>query len=203
MKKWMVVLAVLAAGTMLQAQVAEISISGGQSRLTNNTLASVQVGQTAADVANVNLGDGFRLAFRLTLNNYRFFGHEIGYAYNRTQLRIETQPAAEYGMAIHQGFYNFLVYATPEGTRVRPFVTGGGHFNNFVPPGASVTEGSGVTKFGLNYGGGIKARVSSMFGVRFDVRQYLTGKPDFFATPQGPKGKLKQLEVAAGIAFML
>jgi hypothetical protein len=47
-------------------------------------------------------------------------------------------------MAIHQGFYNYLVYATKEGFRVRPFATGGGHFSNFVPPGVSVTQGGGV-----------------------------------------------------------
>ena len=46
-------------------------------------------------------------------------------------------------MAIHQGGYNFLLYATPEGTRIRPFATGGVVFANYVPPGASATSGGG------------------------------------------------------------
>ena len=104
------------------AQVAEIGVHGGMSLLSNNEL-----------VPAVELGDGFRLGFQLTLNSFRFFGHEIGYAYNRTKLSLEGQ---EYGMAIHQGGYNILAYALPEGSPVRPFVTGGAHFNNYVPPGA-------------------------------------------------------------------
>ena len=79
-------------------------------------------------------------------------------------------------MAIHQGFYNMLVYATPEGSRFRPFATGGGHFSNFVPP-CSAQYGQGSNKFGVNYGGGLKVRVSDKFLVRADYRQYLTGKP--------------------------
>ena len=75
------------------------------------------------------------------------------------------------------GFYNLLAYATPEGTRIRPFVTGGGHFSNFVPPGSSASYGQGSTKFGVNYGGGVKARISEKYQVRVDFRQYVTGKP--------------------------
>lgn len=183
---------------MCFGQALEAGISGGASLLRNNELTTVDVGD--GTTTRVTLKDGFRITFRLTLNTYRFFGHEGGYAYNRTKLNLGS--FGEFGMAIHQGFYNFLVYATPEGTSVRPFATGGVHFNNFVPPGASVQTGGGVTKFGVNYGGGIKARVSPMFLVRFDVRQYHTPKPDFFVGPE-PRGWLRQIEVSAGLAFTL
>ena len=54
----------------------------------------------------------------------KWIGHEVGYGYNRTHLRFETEtPPVEQGMAIHQGFYNFMVYGTPEGSHVRPFAT--------------------------------------------------------------------------------
>jgi opacity protein-like surface antigen len=102
-------------------------------------------------------------------------------------------------MAIHQGGYNILAYALPEGSPVRPFVTGGAHFNNYVPPGASVSSGGGSTKFGINYGGGVKVRVSPMFLIRADVRQYNTPKPDFFIDE--PSGWLRQTEVSAGFSF--
>src|SRR4029453_17143581 len=111
-----------------------------------------------------SLDDGFRLAFRLTLNSWRLFGQEFGYAYNRTHLLLDGQDQG--GMAIHQGFYNFLVYATPEGSRFRPFAVGGGHFSNFVPPGSSATQGGGDTKFGVAYGGGLKVRVGEKWQVR-------------------------------------
>lgn len=177
------------------AQNAEFAVSGGQSRLSNKSLGQFQG-------TGLSLQDGFRLGFRVTLNNWRFLGHEFGYAYNRSKLRFETTPPEDQGMAIHQGFYNFLVYATPEGSTVRPFATGGGHFNNYVPPGSSATSGGGDVKFGINYGGGIKVRVGPMFAIRLDLRQYLTKKPNFGGALQ-PSGMLKQLEVSAGFALVL
>lgn len=178
-------------------QVAEFGFSAGQSLLRNNEL-------TRVDSTTAKLTDGFRFGFRVTLNTWRFLGHEMGYAYNRTQLRFESPdtPTQDFGMAIHQGFYNMLAYALPEGAKVRPFVAGGAHFSNYVPPGASVQSGGGSNKFGLNYGGGIKARVGSMFLIRFDIRQYHTPKPDFFAGPE-PEGWLRQTEVSAGFALAL
>jgi opacity protein-like surface antigen len=148
----------------------------------------------------VELKDGWRFGFRITLNNWRFFGHEFGYSYNRTSLVIRDTPPTETGMAFHQPFYSFLAYATPEGTVVRPFVAGGGHVSNFLPPGASVTQGGGDNKFGYHYGGGLKVRVKTNWGVRLDVRQYITGKP--FDLP-GASGKLKQVEISAGFMFMM
>ena len=60
-------------------------------------------------------------------------------------------------MAIHQGGYNFLLYATPEGTRIRPFATGG--------LGSPLCAAGGLGQLGrrreqarVNYGGGVKAK---------------------------------------------
>ncbi len=183
------------------AQVAEIGLHGGASRLASKNIGQIVTATTpGARGLDVSLADGWRFGFRLTVNNYRFLGSEFGYAYNRTQLRFETTPPQQDGMAIHQGFYNFLAYATPEGNPVRPFVTGGGHFSNFVPPGASVTEGSGNTKFGFNYGGGIKVRITPTLGIRFDLREYVTGKP--FDLPN-VSGMLRQMEISAGFSLLL
>src|SRR5262245_18853098 len=104
-------------------QSAEFSITGGVSRLNNNDLGVLldSSGSTAYSLQN-----GWRLGFRTTLNNWRFFGHEFGYGYNRTQLRDENTKT-DTGMAIHQGFYTFLAYAMKEGSKVRPFAAGGVH----------------------------------------------------------------------------
>jgi opacity protein-like surface antigen len=185
-------------------QVAEFGISGGRSLLRNNSLVSLPAESPEGTPIDVKFTDGFRLTFRLAINTRRFVGHEVGYAYNRTQLRFEEGPSvgtSDQGMAIHQGFYNFLLYAMPEGSSVRPFVTGGAHFSNFVPPGSSATRGGGATKFGVNYGGGIKARVSRKFMVRVDFRQFHTPKPEFFAGQTG--GWLRQIEVSAGFGFVI
>ena len=103
-------------------------------------------------------------------------------------------------MAIHQGFYNFLLYLTKEGSKVRPFATGGAQFSNFVPPGASVTSGQGSNKFGANYGGGLKVRVSEKFLIRFDVRQYIMGKP--FGL-YNASGALRLNEYSIGFSFVI
>ena len=195
------VVAFLAVPSMAPGQVAEFSFSGGQSLLRNNKLTDY-TDPDSGQTVEVKLKDGFRFGFRVTLNNWRFFGHEFGYGYSRTQLSLQTQPVQDYGTAIHQGFYNMLVYATPEGARVRPFGAGGVHFSNFIYPGLSVTSGGGETKFGINYGGGVKVRVSSMFMVRFDVRQYQSSKPDFLPGPE-PEGWIRQLEASAGFALVL
>lgn len=182
-----IALLLVASSVFCQAQVAEFGIGGGVNRLSGKDLG-----------LGYSLDDGWRLIFRLTLNNWRFFGHEFGYAYNRTHLNFEGQDLG--GMAFHQGFYHFLAYATPEGTRVRPFVSGGGHFSNFVQPGASAQYGQGSNKFGVNYGGGVKVRVTEKWLVRLDFKQWLTGKP--FDIP-GQSGKLKQNEISAGFSFVL
>src|SRR5437016_4877281 len=144
----LVVFCVVSTGAF--AQSFELAVSGGQSQFTGDA----GLGTPTPDPASgqYTMKDGFRLTFRLTFNQGRFFGHEIGYSYNRTSIGspavttstltgTTTTPAQNISVPIHQGFYNFLVYATPEGTHVRPFGTGGVQFTSFVPPGASVSYG--------------------------------------------------------------
>jgi opacity protein-like surface antigen len=194
MKRFLFTLLFCGLASSAFAQLGEVSLSFGKARTTNNSLGS-SVGDPA--VQDTKLDTGFRFGFRFTINNWRHFGHEIGYAYTRTT--VNTASLGKFGMPMHQGFYDFLAYATPEGFRIRPFAAGGVQFSSFIPPGASVFNGNGVTKFGLNYGGGIKAKVSSLFLVRADIRDYLNAKPDF-GFP-GEKGWLHILEVSAGLGF--
>ncbi|HWQ56301.1 MAG TPA: outer membrane beta-barrel protein [Bryobacteraceae bacterium] len=193
MRKLLLAAIFLTCTTAATAQVAEFSVSGGVSSFSGALINNPEV----------TLGDGFRLNLRFTLNTYRFFGHEIGYAYNRSKAEIAGPEGGEIGMPVHQGTYAFLAYATPEGSRIRPFAAGGIHFSSFFPPGSSAYYGNQVTKFGFNYGGGIKARLTDVWGVRFDIRQYNTGKPDLFQTTEAPSGRLRQTEVSAGISFNL
>jgi opacity protein-like surface antigen len=183
-----------AGAALAPAQVGELSVSGGVSRFGGAGLGSTvdQLGNTIP----VTLDDGFRLVFRFTLNTYRFMGHEFGYAYSHSNLNLAGVKAA---MPIHQGFYNFLLYATPEGSKIRPFATGGVHFSSFVPPGTSVYYGNQITKFGVNYGGGLKFRLTEIIGLRFDFRQYNTGKPAIVAKTSG---RLNQIEASVGAAFL-
>jgi len=195
MRKLAVVLFLAYAGSAW-GQTFEVWFNGGQSLLSNKGLGSTLTAAQGGTKNDFKLEDGFRFSFRMALNNDGHFGHEVQYAYSRTKLNIL---GSEQGMAIHQGGYNFLLYATPEGTRIRPFATGGVMFANYVPPGSSAAQGGGDNKFGVNYGGGVKVRVTSMFGLRFDVRQYTTPKPFNLELREG---WIRQTEVSAGIGVM-
>jgi len=195
-------------GSLGFAQSFEASISGGVSRFGDAQLGTVT--SVPSDPQYV-MKDGFRLAFRMTLNSWRFFGHEFGYAYNHTSLDIppittpllggqSTAPAQNISVPIHQGFYDFLAYATPEGTRVRPFAAGGVQFSGFFPPGTSIYYGNQVTKYGINYGGGLKVRLTSIWGIRLDARFYNMGKPFNFPNQSG---RLIQQEYSVGVSFNL
>ena len=151
-------------------------------------------------VAQVN--NGWRMGFRMTINTQPHFGHEAGYSYVRTNLDFQ---GTTYGTAAHQGFYDFLVYATPEGKKVRPFVAGGAQFTNFIPPGGSVSQGSGVMKFGVNFGGGVKVKVTDKWLMLVDFRQYLSPKPYFnYCVPTpAPQGWIRMNEISMGVAYCL
>jgi hypothetical protein len=191
------------------AQSFEAAISGGVSRFGDAQLGTAS--GIATDPQYV-MKDGFRLTFRMALNSWRFFGHEFGYSYNHTSINVPpittttglagvtTAPAQTISVPIHQGFYDFLVYATPEGTRVRPFAAGGVQFSGFFPPGTSVYYGNQVTKYGINYGGGLKVRLTSIWGIRFDARFYNMGKPFDFPNQSG---RLIQQEYSVGVSFNL
>lgn len=185
---WMTGLLLAASSISASAQVAEFGVGGGAFTLSDKNLGGAY-----------SLDDGWSLIFRLTINNWNFMGQEFGYGYNRTGLVYLGQSQ---GMAIHHGFYNFLVYATPEGSRIRPFGTVGGHFANYVPPGSSATYGGGENKFGVNYGGGVKVRVTENWLIRVDFRQFNNGKP-FQDQLFGPGGWIRQNQFSAGLSFAL
>jgi len=204
--RWLAVI-LFSGSSLIFAQSFEGSISVGRTLESNATLGSQA--ENIANGGSYNFTDGFNLNFRITLNTWKFFGHEVGYAYNRTHLNLNALnpdgssagSADQGGMAVHQGFYDFLAYALPEGSRIRPFGAAGVHFANYVPPGASATYGGGQNKFGINYGGGVKIRIAGPWGVRFDVHQFANGKPDF-GVIQGNSGWIRQTEVSAGLDFM-
>jgi opacity protein-like surface antigen len=188
---------------VLRAQTGELWFSGGASVLTGH-----QLGSTAPDgkPADVLLFNGHRVGIRFGFNSDGHIGHEIQYAYNRTDLLDNTgvilTDNPRVGMAFHQAGYNFLYYFTAikEGSKIRPFVTGGAHFSDFVLPGKATTQGSSV-KAGFNYGVGVKVGLSTLFAFRLDLRQYETGKPSWGGLLVNQSGLLHQTEASAGLGI--
>jgi opacity protein-like surface antigen len=179
------------------AQVAEVAVTGGWSVFTDSSLGTVGFG---SDLPELELGNGLRIGARLSMNRW-FLGHEISYAWQRTKVFIEEQQPES--MSIQNFYYNFVVHATPGGTAIRPFVTGGAGVSTFFPPGVSSLSGSGDNKFGFNYGGGVKFRLTDKFGLRLDVRDHVTGRPFENLGINTLDGRFHNVEYSVGFALLL
>jgi hypothetical protein len=154
------------------------------------------IGATSNDVS---LADGFHFGFRGGFNTGDHLGYEVGYMYNRTKLQFNNPPGTPgEGMAYHQVMFNGLWYFTPSDSRIRPFATAGLGFVNYAEPGTSAAYGGGSTELGVNYGGGVKVKIASRYGLRFDVRQATTPKP--FGLPLA-SGWLRETEFSVGFGI--
>jgi opacity protein-like surface antigen len=115
------------------------------------------------------------------------------------------------------GLYNFL----PRDAQWRPFATFGIGLSRFSPTAdarnralqdflSGPTRISSSTEFGFNFGGGVEKAVTERIGIRFDLRDNVTGMPRF-GLPEAPlnpggafypvKGVIHDFEVAAGVVF--
>lgn len=185
------------------AQAFEAGGFGGAVRMgSGGDIGSLSVQNPSDPAQKVKLADKWLFGLRMNINSWEHFGHEIAYAYHRTALQTGQSSTGAQGTAIHTVTYGMLAYATPEGSRVRPFAQGGGGFSNFIPPGGSISQTGGDRKWGFFYGGGIKFHVmeDSPWWVRFDFRQHQTGKP--FNLP-GQDGLLRRNEISVGLSYGL
>jgi hypothetical protein len=202
MKKYLPLLFVICSG-VVRAQSGEIWVDAGASIFANKAIGATD---PAGDPSDVQLDNGFRVGLRLALNSSRHFGHEFQYAYNHSTLHDSTGNIlpndTSAGMGINQLGYNLLYYFNPtnENAKARPFVTLGVHFSDFVLPYAATLH-SDSFKFGVNYGGGMKFKISPLFGWRFDVRMYDTGKPNWSDLLKKQSGILNQVEASVGFGF--
>jgi len=162
-------------------QSAEFGISAGYGSIGGNDISVSEIPATGSS-ASYTIRNGVRVGGRMGFNSRRFFGHEASYAYQHSGLDLQssgpegTENADLGAVRSHHFYYNALLHAAPTGFPIRPFVTGGGGFSSFFLPGIPSFSGYGSTKFGYNYGGGIKLNFYQ-YGIRFDVRNHVTGKP--------------------------
>ncbi|HEY1755614.1 MAG TPA: outer membrane beta-barrel protein [Bryobacteraceae bacterium] len=205
MRKFLVVAGLLGMAGSAGAEGIEFWFLAGQTLMSNGGLGTelcaagttsalcTSVGATSNDVS---LADGFHFGFRGSFNWTDHLGFETGYMYNRTKLQFNNPAGTpSEGMAYHQVTFNALYYLTGPDAKFRPFATGGVGFTNYAEPGSSAAYGGGTTKLGVNYGGGVKIRLTSLFGLRFDIDQSTTPKP--FGLPLA-SGWLRETGVSAG-----
>jgi outer membrane protein OmpA-like peptidoglycan-associated protein len=116
--------------------------------------------------------------------------------------------------------FNPVFHFTPNGSRVRPFLTAGfteeifsaadegkKYAASLVPPAPFKS----IAKSAFNYGGGVKVRFTDLLGMRIDVRGYWAAAPTF-GLPGSPSvppgalyipsgGSLHGVDMTAGILF--
>lgn len=190
-----------------QPQSTELGITGGYGALADNSVSEVrQVGDTASN-EEFKLSNGVRVGGRMAFNTRAFIGHEVSYSYQHATLSYvaqggELSGTEDFGaVRAHHMYYNLVAHALPTDTRIRPFVTGGGGFSSFFLPGISSFSGYGNTKFGYNYGGGVKFNFFP-YGIRLDVRNHVTGKP-FGQYLPNVEGTLKNLEISMTFSLLM
>jgi hypothetical protein len=184
----------ISGAAMSPAQVAEISLSLRRPQLSGNDLGTFGfAGQP------VRLESGYGFAARLDLNSGRFLAHELSYGIDREQLTLSGEELGP--VTVHQFFYDLVFHLTPRETRLRPFVVGGLGFSSFFPPATDILQTGGITKFGYNYGGGLKVKLHRRFGLRVDIRDHVSSKPNILSLPD-VTGKLHQLELSAGLSLL-
>ncbi len=187
-------------------QSLELGISGGYGALSDNSL-SVSEYLDVAGRDEYSISNGVRIGARMAFNSRPFIGHEISYAYQHAGLDFlsdtsEGASTSDLGaVKAHHMYYNLVAHALPEGSPLRPFVTGGGGFSSFFLPGVSSFSGYGNTKFGYNYGGGVKFNFF-LYGIRIDVRNHVTGKPFSDYLPN-VTGNLNNLEFSVTFSVLL
>jgi hypothetical protein len=196
MNKLVAVLALSFAGAAW-GQTGELWFNFGESILSSNTIGQLPPQSFSGGFTPAKLDDGYRFGFRFGFNQGDHFGHEIQYAFNHTQFDLGAGDKT--AMHFHQGGYNFLYYLVTDKSRIRPFATVGLMFDDFIPPGGGINYGS-QNKFGGNFGAGVKFHIHGMWAGRFDVREYVSGKPDF-GILVNTSGALWQTEVSAGVGI--
>ena len=177
------------------AQSGEATLFFGRAQISNGDLGVFGLG-----AQEVRLTDGWRAGLRLGLNSGDHTGHELTYAFERHNLEIGS--AEESRARAHQFFYNFVFHATRRAAAIRPFVTAGLGYTSFSSGGGGIfQDAGGQNKFGYGYGGGLKVKMSRLFGLRFDVRDHVIQKPNFLDLAS-VEGRLHSIEYSAGFSLL-
>jgi outer membrane protein OmpA-like peptidoglycan-associated protein/outer membrane protein W len=116
--------------------------------------------------------------------------------------------------------FNPVYHFTENGSRIRPFFTMGLGAISYSPTKDARAVGAALrpfpaanldtsTRFGVNYGGGVKARLTDLISLRFDIRGLSSGAPTFGLPPSGPAGSFfipsggnaHSIQTSGGIGF--
>jgi|SRR5579871_5036363 len=202
---------VIVAAPALMAQKWEIGVGAGGGFYTSQDVTA------PGGSASANLQSNVAASAWLGNNGAGRLGGDLRYDYQRGDLQLKSGGTeATFGAETHAIHYDFLFYATPSESKVRPFVAVGGGVKMYQGTGKEVvyqplsnfallTKATDITAL-VSVGAGVKFQLGSHVDLRLDVHDYLTPFPKKVITPNaGAKvgGWLQDFVPMVGLGFSL
>ena len=163
---------------------------------------------------------GGRGGVRLGVDGLRHWGQDIIYSYGINATKINVNPNGEFAFTSrsHQFAYNAIFYPALNRSKVVPYVTAGAGGTIFTLSQETIdralAEGLGQLKnhvsFTFNAGGGVRIQFNNNFGIRLDVRDWMSHPPRYGipASSSDPQtfvfpvnGVFQQVEISFGLVY--
>lgn len=182
-------------------------------------------GEDMTRPVGLDYSSGFLMGVRLTQNLKGKMGAELDYTYANqplTFLNVSSNiPSLRVSHKVHSFVYSILYYFGDRNSRVRPFASVGAGASLFRIDGGSKFEAlslgvdlNDTWKFVGSFGGGVKYMLNESIGIRFDVRDLISGVPSY-SLPRSspvendgtigpafrPEGTLSDWQFSAGVFF--
>lgn len=175
-----------------------------------------------------NYASGGKVTFGAEYTPWRVLGFEGSYGIGRNNLRVATLQGASageagYGVRTQRFSGNVMLHSPFALVGWRPYLTGGLEYDRLGPSSSAkrlafaqgfagqpnaVLGASNLV--GVNFGGGVEWGFLPAFGLRFDLRNHITGTPTYGLPQQATTGAIfpvsgaaNNLEFSAGITFHL
>jgi hypothetical protein len=170
---------------------------------------------SASSSASAKIGSNLAGSLWMANNNHSMSGGELRFDYQLGSLELNGNGSSASFAARSYGIhYDALWYATPNGSRVRPFVAAGVGAKVYVGTGAPqayqplsnlaiLTHDQDVLPM-ISAGGGVKMQVGSRVQLRVELHDYITPFPKRVITPNtGAKvgGWMQDFVPSVGIGF--
>ncbi len=202
----------------------ELSLLFGLSSVGDKTSVTPVDGQDATRLVTLDFSSGYMAGGRITENLNDNFGAELEYSFsNQPMAFLDVRPTLsrlDLKHQVHSAVYNLLFYPTISDQQLRPYVSAGLGAAFFQVDGASRADAAragvdlqNVWKLAASVGGGLKYLVGQRWGVRFDLRDQITGVPGYglpknspsFQGNVGPgfnaEGLLHNWQISTGVMF--
>jgi outer membrane protein W len=202
----------------------ELSLLFGLSAVGDKTSVTPVDGQEETRLVTLDFSSGYMAGGRITENLTDNLGAELEYSFANQPMAFldvrPTLPRLDLKHHVHSAVYSLVFYPTISNPRLRPYVSAGMGAAFFQIEGASRAEAArqgvdlqNVWKLAGAVGGGVKYLIGDLWGVRFDIRDQITGVPGFGLPKSSPSfqgnvspgfnpdGLLHNWQLSTGVMF--